>query len=96
MKNNSPYIMATKPLSCKERNFYLGTGTLVFLKNASLPMIQWLQEIYTNDSEAIQGNTEVLMSLPTPFTKPKQKPQAHKPKRKHKKQLFFKLRSPRD
>lgn len=92
MKTSAPHVIATKHLTCKDRNFYLGDGTLIFLKNASLPMIQWLQEIYTNDSEALQGNTGVLMQSPTPFTKPKKKSKTPKAKKKVKKQLYFKLR----
>ena len=55
-------------------------------------MIQWLQEIYTNDSEALQGNTDILMQSLTPFTKPKKKSKTLKAKKKVKKQLYFKLR----
>ena len=93
MKTCVPHVIATKQLSCRDRSFLLGIGTLIFLNNASLPMIQWLQEIYTNDSEALQGNTDILMSLPSPFTKPKTNKQTHKSKSKKKKQLFFRLRS---
>ena len=95
MKTSTPFVIATKRLSCKNRNFHLGDGTLVFLKNASQPMIQWLQEIHTNDAEALQGDIDVLMGLYKSSSKQKretQTPRAKKPK----KQLFFRLRPSSD
>ena len=92
MKTNTPHVIATKHLSCKNRSFYLSPGALIFLKNASLPMIQWLGEVYTNDSEALKGNTDILINLLEQPSNRKKESKTLKARRKVKKQLYFKLR----
>jgi len=96
MKTSLYHVIVQKDLSCKRRKFELHNGALIFLDTASTPMVEWLQEIHINDTEALFGDTDVLMKIPTALTRPKipSKP-TNKPKRV-KKQLFFKLRPPYD
>jgi len=96
MKTSLYHVIAQKDLRCRIRKFELHNGAMIFLRDASTPMIEWLQEVHINDTEALFGDTDRLMDIPTALTRPKvpSKP-TDKPKRV-KKQLFFKLRPPYD
>lgn len=93
MKTASEHVLAQKYLRCKQRNFELDHGALIFLRTASTPMIEWLQEVHTNDSEALIGNTDFLMEISTAFTASKIVHSESKIKRRIKKQLYERLRS---
>ena len=93
MKNTYYHIIVQKDLRCRNRKFELHNGAIIFLKEASTPMIEWLQEIHINDTEALFGDTDVLMKIPTALTRPKiPSKKTEKPKR-IKRQLYFRSRS---
>ena len=65
MKTSFYHVIVQKDLRCQNRKFELHGGAMIFLKDASTPMIEWLQEIHINDTEALFGDTDVLMKIPT-------------------------------
>jgi len=92
MKTSLYHVIAQKDLRCRIRKFELSNGALVFLNTASTPMVEWLQEIHINDTEALFGDTDMLMRIPTALTLPKKpKREVKKPKRV-KKQLYFRMK----
>ncbi|MGH1387860.1 hypothetical protein [Kordia sp.] len=92
MKNVPEHVIAQKYLRCKQRNFELDHGALIFLRDASSPMITWLQEVHINDSEALLGNTDFLMRIPTVLTNKKTETTKVKACKQKKRQLYFRLR----
>jgi len=81
-------------LRCKRRNFELSNGAMIFLHDASMPMIEFLQKAYINDTEAIFGDTDILMKIRTTLTSPKKALQVSFKTKRPKKQLYYRLRPP--
>lgn len=93
MKTSFYHVIVQKDLRCQNRKFELHSGAMIFLKDASTPMIEWLQEIHINDTEALFGDTDVLMKIPTTLTSPQVSAQKQGASKRIKRQLYFRMRS---
>ena len=94
MKTSLYHVIVQKDLRCQRRKFELHNGVLIFLNDASRPMVEWLQEIHINDTEALFGDTDVLMKIPTALTSPKKALKVSSKTKRPKKQLYHRLRPP--